>query len=74
MILDAVVNDEGTLTAKVPAYLSGKKIQIVIKDKNKPWSNWNAIAAVLSEADRMEVPRRRVNEIIEEIRDLRESK
>jgi len=68
MTLDAVVNDDGTLVAKAPRYLRGRKIRIVIKDKNKSLSNWNEIATILRKADRLDTPRRGLNEILNEIR------
>jgi ABC-type antimicrobial peptide transport system ATPase subunit len=73
MTLDAVVNDDGTLVAQAPRYLRGRKIRIVIKDRNKSLSSWNEIAAILGKADRLNTPRRGLNEILNEIRAFRES-
>ncbi len=71
MILDAEVKEDGTLVAQAPRHLSGKKVRIVIRDKTKFLSNWSAIAAILSEADRLSIPRRRFDEILDDIRDFR---
>jgi hypothetical protein len=71
MILDAEVKEDGTLVARAPRYLSGKKVRIVIRDKTKFPSNWSAIVAILSEADRLGIPRRSFEEILDGIRDFR---
>lgn len=73
MTLDAVVSDDGTLVAKAPGHLRGRKIRIVIKDRDKSLSSWNEIAAILDKADRLDTPRRKLDEILNEIRAFRES-
>ncbi len=73
MILDAEVKEDGTLVAKAPRYLSGKKIQIVITDKNKSLSNWSSIVDVLNEADLLKVPRRSLEEILNDVRTFRDT-
>jgi ABC-type antimicrobial peptide transport system ATPase subunit len=73
MTLDAVVNEDGTLVAKAPGHLRGRKIRIVIKDRNKSLSSWNEIAAILGKADRLDTPRRNLDEILNVLRTFRES-
>jgi len=73
MIIDAVVNDEGTLVAKAPEYLRGKNVRIVIKSKNKSLADWNLIAAALGKADHLNIPRRSLKEIISDLRAFRET-
>ena len=73
MILDAEIKEDGTLVAKVPRTLIGKKVRIVIKDKNKASSNWNALSAIFSEADRLNIPRRSLKEILDDVKAFRES-
>jgi hypothetical protein len=73
MIIDAVVNDEGTLVAKAPEYLRGKNVRIVIKSKNKSLTDWNLITAALEKADHLNIPRRSLKEIISDLRAFRET-
>ncbi|MDZ7292752.1 MAG: hypothetical protein ONB44_17145 [candidate division KSB1 bacterium] len=74
MILDAEIKEDGTLIARVPEYLTGRKIQIVIRDNNKSLTSWNAIADILTEADRLNVPQRDLNQILDDLRTFRETK
>ena len=75
MIVDAIVKEDGTLIAKVPKSLSGKKVKIIVKaEESKNPSNWEAISAILNEADMLEIPRRNIDEILNELRTFREAK
>ena len=73
MLLEAEVKEDGTLVADVPKHLRGKKFQIIIRSKQGSSSQWSAIAAVLKAADRLNIPRRNLNEILEGIHSFRES-
>ena len=75
MIVDAIVKEDGTLIAKVPKSLSGKKVRIIEKaEESKNPSNWEAISAILNEADMLEIPRRNIDEILDDLRTFRETK
>jgi len=78
MILDAIVKEDGTLIAKAPESLRGKKvrIKIILKEKKEKRSlaAWNEISAILKKADALDIPRRNPEDIIDEIRTFRESK
>lgn len=75
MIVDAIVKEDGTLIAKVPKSLSGKKVKIIVKaEESKKPSNWEAISAILNEADMLEIPRRNIDEILDDLRTFREAK
>ncbi len=75
MIVDAIVKEDGTLIAKVPKSLSGKKVKIIVKaEESKNPSNWEAISAILNEADMLEIPRRNIDEILDDLRTFREAK
>ncbi len=76
MIRDAIVKEDGTLIAKVPRSLSGKKIKITLgeKGKKKDLSVWGEISTILKEADTLDIPRRNLKDIIDNIRTFRESR
>ena len=80
MVLDAIVKEDGTLIAKVPKSLRGKKVKITIheekpkKRKQKKLSQWEEISAVLKEADKLDIPRRTIDEILDDLHTFRESK
>ncbi len=75
MTVDAIVKEDGTLIAKVPKSLSKKKVRIIVKaEESENPSNWEAISAILSEADMLEIPRRNIDEILDDLRTFREAK
>jgi hypothetical protein len=78
MILDAIVKEDGTLIAKAPESLKGKKvrIKIILKEKGekKSLAVWNEISAILKKADTLDIPPRNPEDIIDDIRSFRESK
>jgi hypothetical protein len=74
MTVDAIVKEDEMLIAKVPKYLSGKKVRIIVKEEeSENSSNWKAISATLSEADMLEIPRRNIDEILDDLRTFRET-
>ena len=75
MKLDAIVKKDGTLIAKAPKSLRGKKIKIILeeKEKNKSISAWNEIANILNQADTLDIPQRNIKEIIDTVKFFRES-
>jgi len=73
MIIDAIVNDDGTPEAKAPEYLRGKNVRVVIESKSKSLASWNLIAAALGKADHLNIPRRSLQEIINDLRAFRET-
>ena len=78
MILDAIVKEDGTLIAKAPESLRGKKvrIKIILKEKRekKSLAAWNELSAIFKKADALDIPRRDIEDIIDDIRTFRESK
>ncbi len=74
MICNAIVKEDGTLIAKVPKSLSGKKIKITLEEKGekKDLSVWHEISTILKEADTLDIPRRNLKDIISDIRTFRE--
>ncbi len=73
MILDAVVEKDGTLIAKAPKSLKAKKVKILVKQNDHRGSNWDAISAVLKEADKLDLRRRKLGDILHDLRTFRES-
>ncbi len=97
MVLDAVVKDDGTLIAKAPKSLWGKRVRVQIKEerrKTKPQktittpdllsisasqenqeslAQWEAISAIFTEADKLDIPRRTIDEILHDIHEFRGS-
>lgn len=74
MTLDAVVSDDGTLIAKAPKSLHGKHIKITIVEKTpKKPSQWENISAVLEKSETLDIPRRTIDDILQDIHSFRES-
>lgn len=73
MIIDAIVHEDGTLIAKVPESLHGKRIKITLLENKQSLQMWNEIAAILKESDALDIPKRSITEIIDNIRTFRES-
>ena len=63
---DEEIKGDETLVAEVPRHHRGRKIQ-------KSLTQWNAITAVLNDADRLNVPQRSPDEILEDLHSFRES-
>ncbi len=82
MILNAVVNKDGTLNTKFPKSLWGKKVILSVrkekesgadKKKSRAKSNWDEILKVFEKADKLDFPRKTHEEILREIREFRET-
>jgi len=80
MVLDAEVKADGTLVAKAPKSLHGKKVKITVREEKpkkpkqyKKVSQWEEISAILEEARTLDIPRRTFDEILADLRNLRES-
>ncbi len=73
MTLNAIVKDDGTLIAKAPKSLKGKEVKIIVKEKDSKKTNWEAISAILEEADQLDIPKRNIKEILDDIHSFRES-
>lgn len=75
MQIEAEVSREGVLTAKVPARYRGQQVRIRIEDRDSPASpQWQALAAMLDEIAAADIPRRRHRDIVDTVRDFRESR
>ena len=75
MQIEADVSRDGVLTAKVPDRYRGKHVRIRIEDRDSQASTqWHALSAVLDEIEAADIPRRRHREILDTVRDFRESR
>lgn len=79
MVLEAVVKDDGTLIAKAPDSLRGKRVKIIVRQPEhqppppeKP-SQWDEISAILDDARSLDIPRRSSEDILQELHTFRES-
>jgi hypothetical protein len=73
MILNATVNQDGTLNAKIPKALWGQQVTISITSKIESTSSWDNISEILKEADALNFPRKTHEEIISDLRAFRET-
>jgi hypothetical protein len=74
MTIEAQVGEDGMLVTKVPDRFKGKKVRISIREiEEAPRSQWEQIREILQAADQLDIPRRRHEEIIQEIHSFRES-
>ncbi len=74
MVLDAIVKEDGTLIAKAPKSLWGKKIKIsVLEKKSKKISQWEQMSTILNEVQNFDTPQRTIDEILADIHTFRES-
>jgi len=73
MKLEAVVNRQGILTAKLPKSLWGKKVIISIQAVPETPAQVGDIFDIFAEADKLNFPRRSHAEILEDLRALRAS-
>ncbi len=72
MRLEAIVNEQGMLTAKFPKSLWGKKVLVSVQAvPDKPAHGTNSVLDIFAEADKLAFPRRTHAEILEELRALR---
>ncbi len=76
MIVHAVVAEDGTLKVKEPA-LRGEEISLVLSEQEniveEKETDWEAVKAVFKKADALNFPRRSPEEILKDLRELRES-
>lgn len=74
MTIDADVNGDGVLTAKVPDRYKGRRVRISIREiEQEGSSQWAQISKVLDELESADLPRRSHREILEALRTFRES-
>ncbi len=62
MILQAEITKKGTLNAKIPKSLWGKKVVVSIQEPEQ--SNWDKISAALEKVDALDLPGRTHEEIL----------
>jgi hypothetical protein len=73
MILHAEVNQDGTLSAMIPAFLWGKKVTVSITPSNESKSSWEKISEIFKESDALDFTRKTHEEILSELRTVRET-
>lgn len=79
MVLDAIVKEDGTLIAKAPKSLWGKKIKIIIDPEEssassrKKLSQWERMKMALEEIDALQLPQREFSDILTELRTFKET-
>jgi hypothetical protein len=74
MQIEADVSKDGVLTAILPARYRGKRVHVIIDDEAEhATAQWAAISAVLDRAESTSIASRDHREILEEIRQFRES-
>jgi hypothetical protein len=74
MRIEAEVSKDGVLTATLPERYRGKRVRIIIEDQEgRSAAQWEAICAVLDQAEGMDIARRGHQEILGEVREFRES-
>ena len=79
MVLDAIVKEDGTLVAKAPKSLCGKKVKITIHEeksqqqKQKKLSQWEKMSAALEEIDALDLPQREFSDILADLRKFKET-
>jgi hypothetical protein len=71
MRLEAVINEQGILTAQLPKSLWGKKV--VVSVQVAPDSPAETVLDIFAEADKLDFPRRTHTEILADLRALRAS-
>jgi hypothetical protein len=72
-ILNGKVSENGVLTAQAPESLRGKEVVISVLTQEHPQSNWEKISAALKEADSLDISRKKQEDILAELREMRES-
>ncbi|NJL59157.1 MAG: hypothetical protein HC887_05430 [Desulfobacteraceae bacterium] len=73
MILQAEITKKGTLNAKIPKSLWGKKVVVSIQETEAKQSNWDKISAALEKVDALDLPGRTYKEILVELRAFKET-
>lgn len=79
MLLDAEVKEDGTMIANLPKSLWGKKVKIIVRDPNqksrsrKKRSQWDEIAPILEDARNLAIPRRTIDDILQDLHTFRET-
>ena len=74
MTLDAMIQEDGTLIAKLPKAFSGKRVKITISaETTSHLSQWEHMSAMLQEIDELNLPQRTHEEILNELRVLKET-
>jgi len=75
MLLEADVSQDGVLTVRVPDRYRGQHVRISIEERASPSSSqWRALSSMIDKIDVADVPRRSHREILDALRDFRESK
>lgn len=75
MQLEADVSRDGVLRAKLPDKYRGKHVRISIQDDDeRALSQWAALSEILDGIENQDIPRRSHREILESLREFRESK
>ncbi|HIE02170.1 MAG TPA: hypothetical protein EYP59_18105 [Thiotrichaceae bacterium] len=73
MLLNANISEDGTLVAKIPPSLWGKKVIISITSETQEESNWENISNALKKVDSLNLPSKSYDEIITNLRAFRET-
>jgi len=73
MFLNANISENGTLVAKLPASLWGKKVIISITPEIEEESNWKNLSKALQKVDSLNLPHKNYDEIITDLRIFRET-
>lgn len=71
MILNTIVNENGTLNTIFPKSLWGKKVTITIQTESQ--SSWEMLTDIFQQADELDFQRKTHEEIIDELRIFRET-
>jgi hypothetical protein len=75
MQLEADVSQDGVLTVRVPDQYRGQHVRISIEDRaSQSSSQWRVLSSMIDKIDVADVPRRSYREILDALRDFRESK
>lgn len=78
MVLEAIVKEDGTLIAKAPKALWGKKFEIIVntESKSRPprkLSQWERMKRALQDIDALNLPEREFTDILTELRTFKET-
>lgn len=74
MIVHAEVNQEGRLQTPLPQQFRGKRVVLSVVNEDKgAVSNWAAIKAALQSVDQLPAKNRHIDDILADLRALRES-
>ncbi|HAS52061.1 MAG TPA: hypothetical protein DCS21_10110 [Gammaproteobacteria bacterium] len=68
-MIEANVSKEGILSMRVPERYRGKRVQVSIRDAEKPVSlQWSALTRILDQLDQLDLPRRSHQQILDDLR------